>query len=114
MLMKIKFYQQEILFVFKRIIDRRCRFFLFEYIYIYCFNFNVTFAKSFLKAQIKKRNQPEFAVSDLKFSKMNALKEGWLSEVDDDLWPGQCFSIKCDELLHQSKSLYQDVIVFRK
>ncbi len=45
---------------------------------------------------------------------MDALKEGWLSEVDDELWPGQCFSIKCDKLLHKSKSKYQDVVVFHK
>lgn len=43
---------------------------------------------------------------------MDSLKTGWFSEVDDKLWPGQCFSLECNKLLYKGKSKYQDVIVF--
>ena len=45
---------------------------------------------------------------------MNALKQGWFSEVDESLWPGQCLSLECNEILYQGKSKYQDVLVFNK
>lgn len=43
---------------------------------------------------------------------MDALKKGWFSELDSQLWPGQCFSLECDKLLYSAKSKYQDVLVF--
>lgn len=43
---------------------------------------------------------------------MNSLKEGWFSEIDEELWPGNCFSLRCDKLLYNQKSKYQDIIVF--
>lgn len=43
---------------------------------------------------------------------MNSLKDGWFSEVDKVLWPGQCFSLQCDKLLYEGKSKYQDILVF--
>ncbi len=45
---------------------------------------------------------------------MNSLKENWFSEIDEELWPGHCFSLKCDQLLYNKKSKYQDVLVFNK
>lgn len=45
---------------------------------------------------------------------MDSLREGWFSELDATLWPGQCFSLKCDQLLYNQKSKYQDVLVFNK
>lgn len=38
---------------------------------------------------------------------MNA--DGWFNEVSDELWPGQCFSLKVKKVLHQEKSKYQDI-----
>lgn len=45
---------------------------------------------------------------------MNALKQNWFSEVDEELWPDCCFSLKCDEVLYDQKSKYQHVQVFKK
>jgi spermidine synthase len=45
---------------------------------------------------------------------MNSLKQNWFSEIDEDLWPDCCFSLKCDELLYDQKSKYQHVQVFKK
>lgn len=41
--------------------------------------------------------------------KMDLLIKGWFSEISDELWPGQCFSLKVKEVLHEEKSIYQDV-----
>lgn len=35
--------------------------------------------------------------------------DGWFNEVCDELWPGQCFSLKVKKVLHQEKSKYQDI-----
>lgn len=43
---------------------------------------------------------------------MDALKQGWFSEIDTQLWPGHCFSLEVDKLLYQGKSKYQDLLVF--
>jgi spermidine synthase len=43
---------------------------------------------------------------------MNALKEGWFSELDTQLWPGHCLSLENNKMLYQGKSKYQDVLVF--
>jgi spermidine synthase len=45
---------------------------------------------------------------------MDSLKDNWFSEIDEDLWPGHCFSLKCDKPLYHQKSKYQDVLVFNK
>ena len=45
---------------------------------------------------------------------MNSLKQGWFSEVDNNLWPGHCFSLEVDKELYHQKSKYQDVLVFNK
>ncbi|EFC50783.1 predicted protein [Naegleria gruberi] len=42
---------------------------------------------------------------------MNALKEGWFSELST-MWPGECFSLKVKQVLHEEKSKFQDILVF--
>ncbi|KAK0175765.1 hypothetical protein PV327_009491 [Microctonus hyperodae] len=42
---------------------------------------------------------------------MNAFKEGWFSEINNDLWPGISVSLQVDHVLHQEKSQYQDILV---
>lgn len=37
--------------------------------------------------------------------------KGWYSEVSD-LWPGQAFSLKVKEVLHEEKTKYQDLKIF--
>lgn len=34
--------------------------------------------------------------------------DGWFNEIND-LWPGQCFSLKVKKVLHEEKSKYQDI-----
>ncbi|XP_013115910.1 spermidine synthase [Stomoxys calcitrans] len=43
---------------------------------------------------------------------MNALANGWFSEIQNELWPGQCFSLKVKNILHQEKSKYQNIQIF--
>lgn len=40
---------------------------------------------------------------------MDAIQKGWFSEIQDDLWPGQCFSLKVKKVLHEEKSKFQDI-----
>lgn len=40
---------------------------------------------------------------------MNTLVKGWFSEISDDLWPGQCFSLKYKSILHEETSEFQDI-----
>lgn len=40
---------------------------------------------------------------------MNVINKGWFSEIQDDLWPGQCFSLKVKKILHEEKSKFQDI-----
>lgn len=42
---------------------------------------------------------------------MDLISKGWFSEVQDDLWPGQSFSLKVKEILHKEKSEFQDIQV---
>jgi len=37
------------------------------------------------------------------------IKSGWFSEVQEQLWPGQSFSLQVKEVLHEEKSQYQDI-----
>lgn len=39
---------------------------------------------------------------------MNAIHQGWFSEIND-LWPGQCFSLKIKEILHEERSEFQNI-----
>ena len=43
---------------------------------------------------------------------MNSLKQGWFSELNA-LWPGVSLSLEVQEVLHQEKSLYQDIVVLQ-
>jgi len=43
---------------------------------------------------------------------MDALHEGWFSEVSP-MWPGQCLSLQVDKVLYHEKSKYQDVMVLQ-
>ncbi|PRP89404.1 spermidine synthase [Planoprotostelium fungivorum] len=43
---------------------------------------------------------------------MDSMKKGWFSEFGQ-LWPGQTFSLECEEVLFQGKSPYQEVLAFR-
>lgn len=40
---------------------------------------------------------------------MNVLVKGWFSEISDELWPGQCFSLKVKSVLHEETSDFQDI-----
>lgn len=40
---------------------------------------------------------------------MDAIRNGWFSEISDELWPGQCFSLKVKQVLHEEKSKFQDI-----
>lgn len=40
---------------------------------------------------------------------MDSVRNGWFSEIQNELWPGQCFSLKVKNVLHQEKSKYQDI-----
>lgn len=40
---------------------------------------------------------------------MDLLVKGWFSEISDELWPGQCFSLKVKEVLHEEKSDFQEI-----
>jgi spermidine synthase len=42
---------------------------------------------------------------------MNALINGWFSEISHQLWPGQCFSLKINEVLHEEQSDFQAIKV---
>lgn len=39
---------------------------------------------------------------------MEAIYKGWFSEIND-LWPGQCFSLKVKDILHEERSDFQDI-----
>lgn len=41
---------------------------------------------------------------------MDLMKKGWFSEKND-LWPGVSLSLEVNEILHQDKSEYQDILV---
>lgn len=40
---------------------------------------------------------------------MNKIADGWFSEIQNDLWPGQSFSLKIKKVIHEEKSKYQDI-----
>lgn len=40
---------------------------------------------------------------------MDCLVKGWFSEISDELWPGQCFSLKVKNILHEEKSEFQEI-----
>ncbi|KAL5286558.1 SRM family protein [Megaselia abdita] len=40
---------------------------------------------------------------------MDVIRNGWFSEIQEDLWPGQSFSLKVKKVVHEEKSKYQDI-----
>ena len=44
---------------------------------------------------------------------MDNIKEGWFTERCT-LWPGQALSLQVDHVLHNKKSQFQDVMVFKR
>lgn len=40
---------------------------------------------------------------------MDAIQGGWFSEISDELWPGQSFSLKVKSVLHKEESKYQKI-----
>ncbi|KAH8264490.1 hypothetical protein KR038_009001 [Drosophila bunnanda] len=40
---------------------------------------------------------------------MDSLTNGWFSELQAELWPGQSFSLKVKEVIHEEKSKFQDI-----
>ncbi|XP_073811780.1 spermidine Synthase [Musca autumnalis] len=42
---------------------------------------------------------------------MDAIQNGWFSEIQNELWPGQSFSLKVKSILHTEKSKFQDIQV---
>jgi len=43
---------------------------------------------------------------------MDRIQKGWFSEVST-MWPGQALSLEVEEVLHQEKTEYQDLLVFK-
>lgn len=41
---------------------------------------------------------------------MDALKDGWFSELNE-LWPGVSLSLEVEKRLHSERSEYQDILV---
>lgn len=44
---------------------------------------------------------------------MDFLVKGWFSEISDELWPGQCFSLKVKEVLHEEQSDFQSIKILQ-
>lgn len=42
---------------------------------------------------------------------MDTISKGWFTEIQDELWPGQSFSLKIKEVLHKETSKFQDIQV---
>uniref|UniRef100_A0A1A9VEN2 PABS domain-containing protein n=1 Tax=Glossina austeni TaxID=7395 RepID=A0A1A9VEN2_GLOAU len=40
---------------------------------------------------------------------MDAIHSGWFSEIQNDLWPGQSFSLKVKKILHEERSKFQKI-----
>ena len=47
------------------------------------------------------------------YLKMNALRDGWFSEIQEEMWPGQAMSLQVEEVLFHEKSKFQDVQVLK-
>jgi len=45
---------------------------------------------------------------------MDAIRNGWFSDLNEKMWPGQSLSLQIEEILFHQKSKYQDVLVFKR
>lgn len=43
---------------------------------------------------------------------MDLFRKGWFSEVQEELWPGQCFSLKVKDFIHEEDSKFQNIKIF--
>ena len=44
---------------------------------------------------------------------MDSLREGWFSEIQQEMWPGQALSLQVEEVLFHEKSKFQDVMILK-
>ena len=44
---------------------------------------------------------------------MDKIINGWFSE-ESSLWPGQAMNLEVEEVLHQEKSQFQDIVIFKR
>ena len=44
---------------------------------------------------------------------MEQLRNGWFSEISEEMWPGQAMSLQTEEVLFHEKSKFQDVMVIK-
>lgn len=44
---------------------------------------------------------------------MDRLRDGWFSEISDEMWPGQAMSLQTEDVLFHEKSKFQDVMVIK-
>ena len=44
---------------------------------------------------------------------VDKLKKGWFSEISDEMWPGQCFSLAYDEILEDKQTDFQHVVLMK-
>ena len=61
---------------------------------------------------LNKHTEINTKMSSLAIESLGALKADWFSEIEEN--DTHCFSLKVDEILHQGKSKFQDVLVFKK
>nr|AIZ03432.1 spermidine synthase [Mayetiola destructor] len=40
---------------------------------------------------------------------MDTIRNGWFSEISEEMWPGQCFSLRVKNILHEERSQFQDI-----
>ena len=45
---------------------------------------------------------------------MDSLHPGWFSELNDEIVPGQSFSLQVDHMIHEEKSQYQKIQIFKR
>lgn len=50
-----------------------------------------------------------FPLVSAKLNAMDSVRNGWFSELSEELWPGQCFSLRVKQILHEEKSDFQDI-----
>jgi spermidine synthase len=44
---------------------------------------------------------------------VDKLSKGWFSEISDEMWPGQCFSLAYDEILEDKKTDFQHIVILK-
>lgn len=44
---------------------------------------------------------------------MSCIEDGWFREINE-MWSGYCVSLQIEEILHQEKSKFQEILVFKR